>query len=172
FAASRMGENMRVVGLVARDGVRTVTGSFARGFKRVGSHFTCFGRGLGGFGRNLTRAFGRTARACAPSVAAGMRAFGAVGSAMTGMLRIVGRMGPVFKVVRTAMGRIGRVAMGAARMAMGAFAKLAGMMMKSLMPAIMAVLGGFIAMGGQAVIGAVMALLGALQAVIGGALVM
>ena len=172
FAASRMGENMRVMGLFARDGMRTVTGAFSRGFKRVGSHFTYFGRVVGGFGRNLTRAFGKTARAFAPFAAAGVRAFGAVGSAMTGMLRIVGRMGPVFRVFRGIMGRIGRVAMGAARMAMGAFAKLAGMMMKSLMPAIMAVLGGFIAMGGQAVIGAVMALLGALQAVIGGALVM
>src|SRR5699024_5800230 len=82
------------------------------------------------------------------------------------------RMGPVFKVFRGILGRIGNVAAGASRMAMGAFAKLAGMMLKSLMPAIMAVLGGFIAMGGQAVIGAVMALLGALQSVIGGALVM
>ena len=172
FAASRMGENMRVMGLFARDGMRTVTGSFARGFKRVGSHFTYFGRVVGGFGRNLGRAFGKTARAFAPFAAAGMRAFGAVGSAMTGMLRIVGRMGPVFKAVRTAMGRIGRVAMGASRMAMGAFAKLAGGMMKALMPAIMAVIAGFVAMGGQAVLAAIMALLGALQAVIGGALVM
>ena len=172
FAASRMGENMRVMGLFARDGMRTVTGSFARGFKRVGSHFTYFGRVVGGFGRNLGRAFGKTARAFAPFVAAGMRAFGAVGSAMTGMLRIVGRMGPVFNAVRTVMGRIGRVAMGASRMAMGAFAKLAGGMMKALMPAIMAVIAGFVAMGGQAVLAAIMALLGALQAVIGGALVM
>ena len=172
FAASRMGENMRVMGLFARDGMRTVTGSFARGFKRVGSHFTYFGRVVGGFGRNLGRAFGKTARAFAPFVAAGMRAFGAVSSAMTGMLRIVGRMGPVFNAVRTVMGRIGRVAMGASRMAMGAFAKLAGGMMKALMPAIMAVIAGFVAMGGQAVLAAIMALLGALQAVIGGALVM
>ena len=172
FAASRMGENMRVMGLFARDGMRTVTGSFARGFKRVGSHFTYFGRVVGGFGRNLGRAFGKTARAFAPFVAAGMRAFGAVSSAMTGMLRIVGRMGPVFNAVRTVMGRIGRVAMGASRMAMGAFAKLAGGMMKTLMPAIMAVIAGFVAMGGQAVLAAIMALLGALQAVIGGALVM
>ena len=172
FAASRMGENMRVMGLFARDGMRTVTGSFARGFKRVGSNFAYFGRVVGGFGRNLGRAFGKTARAFAPFAAAGMRAFGAVSSAMTGMLRIVGRMGPVFNAVRTVMGRIGRVAMGASRMAMGAFAKLAGGMMKALMPAIMAVIAGFVAMGGQAVIGAVMALLGALQAVIGGALVM
>lgn len=172
FAASRMGENMRVMGLFARDGMRTVTGAFSRGFKRVGSHFTYFGRVVSGFGRNLTRAFGKTARAFAPFAKAGLRAFGAVGTAISGMFRIIGRMGPVFRVFRGIMGRIGRVAMGAARMAMGAFAKLAGMMMKSLMPAIMAVLGGFIAMGGQAVIGAVMALLGALQAVIGGALVM
>lgn len=172
FAASRMGENMRVMGLFARDGMRTVTGSFARGFKRVGSHFTYFGRVVGGFGRNLGRAFGKTARAFAPFVTAGMRAFGAVSSAMTGMLRIVGRMGPVFNAVRTVMGRIGRVAMGASRMAMGAFAKLAGGMMKTLMPAIMAVIAGFVAMGGQAVLAAIMALLGALQAVIGGALVM
>ena len=172
FAASRMGENMRVMGLFARDGMRTVTGSFARGFKRVGSHFTYFGRVVGGFGRNLGRAFGKTARAFAPFAAAGMRAFGAVSSAMTGMLRIVGRMGPVFNAVRTVMGRIGRVAMGASRMAMGAFAKLAGGMMKALMPAIMAVIAGFVAMGGQAVLAAIMALLGALQAVIGGALVM
>ena len=172
FAASRMGENMRVMGLFARDGMRTVTGSFARGFKRVGSNFTYFGRVVGGFGRNLGRAFGKTARAFAPFAAAGMRAFGAVGSAMTGMLRIVGRMGPVFNAVRTVMGRIGRVAMGASRMAMGAFAKLAGGMMKALMPAIMAVIAGFVAMGGQAVLAAIMALLGALQAVIGGALVM
>ena len=172
FAASRMGENMRVMGLFARDGMRTVTGAFSRGFKRVGSNFTYFGRVVGGFGRNLGRAFGKTARAFAPFVTAGMRAFGAVGTAMTGMLRIVGRMGPVFRVVRTAMGRIGRVAMGASRMAMGAFAKLAGGMMKALMPAIMAVIAGFVAMGGQAVLAAIMALLGALQAVIGGALVM
>ena len=172
FAASRMGENMRVMGLFARDGMRTVTGSFARGFKRVGSHFTYFGRVVGGFGRTLGRAFGKTARAFAPFAAAGMRAFGAVSSAMTGMLRIVGRMGPVFNAVRTVMGRIGRVAMGASRMAMGAFAKLAGGMMKTLMPAIMAVIAGFVAMGGQAVLAAIMALLGALQAVIGGALVM
>ena len=172
FAASRMGENMRVMGLFARDGMRTVTGSFARGFKRVGSNFTYFGRVVGGFGRNLGRAFGKTARAFAPFAAAGMRAFGAVSSAMTGMLRIVGRMGPVFNAVRTVMGRIGRVAMGASRMAMGAFAKLAGGMMKALMPAIMAVIAGFVAMGGQAVLAAIMALLGALQAVIGGALVM
>ena len=172
FAASRMGENMRVMGLFARDGMRTVTGSFARGFKRVGSNFTYFGRVVGGFGRNLGRAFGKTARAFAPFAAAGMRAFGAVSSAMTGMLRIVGRMGPVFNAVRTVMGRIGRVAMGASRMAMGAFAKLAGGMMKTLMPAIMAVIAGFVAMGGQAVLAAIMALLGALQAVIGGALVM
>ena len=172
FAASRMGENMRVMGLFARDGMRTVTGAFAKGFKRVGSNFTYFGRVVGGFGRNLGRAFGKTARAFAPFVAAGMRAFGAVGSAMTGMLRIVGRMGPVFQVVRKAMSRIGRVAMGASRMAMGAFAKLAGGMMKALMPAIMAVIAGFVAMGGQAVLAAIMALLGALQAVIGGALVM
>ena len=172
FAASRMGENMRVMGLFARDGMRTVTGAFAKGFKRVGSNFTYFGRVVGGFGRNLGRAFGKTARAFAPFVAAGMRAFGAVSSAMTGMLRIVGRMGPVFQVVRKAMSRIGRVAMGASRMAMGAFAKLAGGMMKALMPAIMAVIAGFVAMGGQAVLAAIMALLGALQAVIGGALVM
>ena len=172
FAASRMGENMRVMGLFARDGMRTVTGAFSRGFKRVGSHFTYFGRVVSGFGRNFTRAFAKTARAFAPFAAAGIRAFGAVGRAVSGVVRIIGRMGPVFTVFRAIMGRIGRVAMGAARMAMGAFAKLAGMMMKSLMPAIMAVLGGFIAMGGQAVIGAVMALLGALQAVIGGALVM
>lgn len=170
--ASRMGENMRVMGLFARDGMRTFTRSFARGFKRVGSHFSFFGRVVSGFGRNFTRAFGKTARAFAPFAKAGLRAFGAVGTAISGMFRIIGRMGPVFRVFRGIMGRIGRVAMGAARMAMGAFAKLAGMMMKSLMPAIMAVLGGFIAMGGQAVIGAVMALLGALQAVIGGALVM
>lgn len=172
FAASRMGENMRVMGLFARDGMRTFTGAFARGFKRVGSHFTYFGRVVGGFGRNLGRAFGKTARAFAPFAAAGMRAFGAVGSAISGMFRIIGRMGPVFRVFRGIMGRLGRVAMGAARMAMGAFAKLAGGMMKALMPAIMAVIAGFVAMGGQAVIGAVMALLGALQAVIGGALVM
>lgn len=172
FIAGRMGENARVMGLFARDGMRTFTRTFSRGFKRVGSHFTYFGRVVGGFGRNMGRAFGKTARAFAPFAAAGMRAFGAVGSAMTGMLRIVGRMGPVFKVVRTAMGRIGRVAMGASRMAMGAFAKLAGGMMKALMPAIMAVIAGFVAMGGQAVLAAIMALLGALQAVIGGALVM
>ena len=172
FAASRMGENMRVMGLFARDGMRTVTGSFARGFKRVGSHFTYFGRVVGGFGRNLGRAFGKTARAFAPFAAAGMRAFGAVGTAISGMFRIIGRMGPVFRVFRAVMGRIGRVATGAARMAMGAFAKLAGGMMKTLMPAIMAVIAGFVAMGGQAVLAAIMALLGALQAVIGGALVM
>lgn len=172
FIASRMGENARVMGLFARDGMRTVTGAFAKGFKRVGSHFTYFGRVVGGFGRNLGRAFGKTARAFAPFAAAGMRAFGAVGSAMTGMLRIVGRMGPVFQGVRKVMSRIGRVAMGASRMAMGAFAKLAGGMMKALMPAIMAVIAGFVAMGGQAVLAAIMALLGALQAVIGGALVM
>ena len=172
FIASRMGENARVMGLFARDGMRTFTRTFSRGFKRVGSHFTYFGRVVGGFGRNMGRAFGKTARAFAPFAAAGMRAFGAVGAAMTGMLRIVGRMGPVFNAVRTVMGRIGRVAMGASRMAMGAFAKLAGGMMKTLMPAIMAVIAGFVAMGGQAVLAAIMALLGALQAVIGGALVM
>lgn len=172
FAASRMGENMRVMGLFARDGMRTVTRSFSRGFKRVGSHFTFFGRVVGGFGRNLGRAFGKTARAFAPFGAAALRVFGTVGRAIGGVVRIVGRMGPVFKAFRTVMGRIGRVAMGASRMAMGAFAKLAGGMMKALMPAIMAVLAGFMAMGGQAVLGAVMALLGALQAVIGGALVM
>ena len=68
--------------------------------------------------------------------------------------------------------RISTAAMGFSRIMMGTFAKVAGVLMKSLMPALMAVGAGVMALGGQAAIGAVMALLGAFTAVANGAMLM
>lgn len=68
--------------------------------------------------------------------------------------------------------RISTAAMGASRIMMGAFAKVSGVLIKSLMPALMAVGAGVLALGGQAAIGAVLALAGAFSAVAAGAMIM
>lgn len=172
FMGSRVEENMRVMALFARDGIRNFTQVFSRGFARVRSNFSYLGNMVGNFGRNFGRAFSKVGRTLAPFGQIASRALGPVGKAFGSIMSTVGRMGPLFKVTRRIMARIGNVAVAASRLAMGAFAKMAGMLMKTLMPAILAVIGGLLAMGGQAVLAGIMALAGAIQATLGGALLM
>ncbi|ABF57499.1 putative tail measure protein [Corynebacterium phage P1201] len=89
-----------------------------------------------------------------------------------------GAVGKVFdnptlhKGIKRAFGRIGDYASGATRVAIGAFTKLSGFLMKSVLPAVMAVGAGIMAMAGQAAIGAVLTLGGALMSVAQGAMLL
>lgn len=78
----------------------------------------------------------------------------------------------LYSGIKMAFGRIGDYASGATKMAIGSFAKLGGFLMKSVLPAVMAVGAGIMAMAGQAAIGAVLALGGALMSVAQGAMLL
>ena len=118
-----------------------------------------------GLQMGLTRSF----RGAFPMIT---KTFGVLtGTLRKGMGRILNSEA-LYKGISVVMRRISTAAMGASRIMMGAFAKVSGVLMKSLMPALRAVFAGVMALGGQAAIGSVLALAGAMQAVLMGAVVM
>ena len=118
-----------------------------------------------GLQMGLTRSF----RGAFPKIT---KAFGVLtGTLRKGMGKILNSEA-LYKGISVVMRRISTAAMGASRIMMGAFAKVSGVLMKSLMPALMAVFAGVMALGGQAAIGSVLALAGAMQAVLMGAVIM
>ena len=142
------------------------------GVSRVGSHFVSLGNVARNGLAHFKSAFSGLASIMKPLTAFAGRVFGVVSAGFTRVAAVFGKMGSIFKATQFVMGRFGRIASGASRMAIGAFSKVAGFMSSALVPAIMAVLSGVMAMGGQVVIGAVMALGGAIQSVAAGAIVM
>ncbi|ATW58629.1 tapemeasure protein [Corynebacterium phage PotatoChip] len=113
----------------------------------------------------LTRSF----RGAFPAIT---RAFGVLTGALRKGMGAVLNNEALYKGLQVITRRISTAAMGFSRIMMGTFAKVSGVLMKSLIPALGAVLAGVLALGGQAAIGAVLALAGALQSVLMGAIVM
>lgn len=100
-----------------------------------------------------------------------------------GLLGVAGRLGKnvagrivnsklLYSAFAGPMKLAGKYSMAFARIGVGAFAKVTSAIMGTLMPAIMAVGAGILALGGQAIIGAVMALAGAIMSVVQGVLLM
>ena len=118
-----------------------------------------------GLQMGLTRSF----RGAFPTIT---KAFGGLTSTLSKGFGKVLNSPALWKGMQAITRRISTAAMGFSRIMMGAFAKVAGVLMKSLMPALMAVGAGVMALGGQAAIGAVLALAGAFTAVAGGAILM
>ena len=160
------------LGRMAKGAMGTFAKNIFNGVKTVGSHLMSLGKVTRNLSRHFIGAFRKTVAALTPIGRVAKVTFEVVGRAIGPVMRILGNMQGLFKGVQKVMGRIGRVAAGASRMAIGAFSKVAGFMSSALVPAIMAVLSGIMAMGGQVVIGAVMALGGAIQSVAAGAIVM
>lgn len=114
--------------------------------KKIGGTFRRFGKA----GSFITGTVGRFGRVFAPLA-------GVVGQA-------VGRMNGLFAAFRFGLNRMGRLLMGFNRIMLGTFAKFAGVLSKSVLPALAAVGAGIAALAGQTVVAQVMALGGAFQA--------
>ena len=127
------------------------------------------GRILSGLHIGLVRGF----RSTYPAITKMFGGLGrVVGGAFTNVFRRIGNNPALYRGISVIMRRFSTALMGLSRVLMGSFSKLAGFLMKSLVPALGAVLVGVMALGGQAALGAVMALAGALHAVLMGAIVM
>lgn len=163
------------------DGVESLR-VLGRGFQRAGKSVMNFGKRIGGVFTNSEGRLRRFGNYMLGPIRNNFSALGKfVGKSMGRVGGVVGkafgRMGQMansrfFKVFRTGMNMAGRYTSGFMRIAIGAFAKITGMLMGSLMPAIMAVGAGILALGAQAAIGAIAALGGAILSVAQGALLL
>lgn len=131
--------------------------------RRLGTMVTGARTGFAGFGASAKRAFGDMGLDKVAKSA---------GTAFSGLGKMLGQAldNPViYSGIKRAFSRISDYAAGATRMAIGSFSKLSGFLLQALVPAVMAVGAGIMAMAGQAAIGAVLALGGAIMSVAQGA---
>ena len=131
----------------------------------VKSAFTKVGNFATGLVMGVTRQF----RVMTPVL---RRTLGGVASLAGKMFGSVMNNPLLYRGIQLVFRRVSTAAMGLSRILMGTFGKVAGVLFKSLLPALMAVGAGVMALGGQAAIGAVMALAGAFSAVAVGAALM
>lgn len=170
--------------------------SIGRALREVGGGFASWGaalrKGVGQMGKGIRNTFSkigplakRAGRGLANLTRPLRNNFAALGKFSASVFRGIGKtVGPVFRQIGGVMNKylfrtarsgfnfMGRYAAGFGKIAVGAFAKVAGVLVGSLLPAIMAVVGGLLVMGGTAVIGGILALVGAILAVVQGALLM
>lgn len=131
----------------------------------VRSVFSRMSRFATGFVMGLTRQF----RAMTPILRKTFRGI----SSMVGKVMGATLNNPaLYRGIQAVFRRISTAAMGFSRILMGMFGKIAGVLLKSLLPALISVGVGVMALGGQAAVGAVMALAGAISAVTAGAALM
>ena len=164
----RMGRTFRTVGSAARVTAGLMGHYFGRS---LGAITKLSGRAFGG----MLRQFGRIGRNVKVVAGAMTTLFGGavarVGAMMARMAasKTFSLMG---KGIRAGFRQMGKYAAGFGNIAMGVFARTAGILMQSLVPAIMAAVGGLALMGGTAILGGILALAGAIMSVVNGALLM
>ena len=170
---SRIARYFRNIGKVAneqfvkmRDSFSKFTGFFSKGFKGMGDTAR---RRLGGIGDGFRRTFSRIGGA----VGDRMKSVGGViGKGLSAAGRMVANNPAIFRGFKVLFGRVANMASGAARIMTGAFFKVGGVMLKAVLPALLAIIGGLAVMGGQVLIAGILALGGAIGAVAAGALLM
>lgn len=164
----RMGRTFRTVGSAARVTAGLMGHYFGRS---LGAITRMSGRAFGG----MLRQFGRIGRNVKVVAGAMTTLFGGavarVGAMMARMAasKTFSLMG---RGIRAGFRQMGKYAAGFGNIAMGVFARTAGILMQSLVPAIMAAVGGLALMGGTAIVGGILALAGAIMSVVNGALLM
>lgn len=152
----------------------------SRAFKKIDGIVLGFQMGFTrvfrGVGRTMVSTLGNAVNSFRSAFPTITKMFGGlgrvVGGAFTNVFRRIGNNPALYRGISIIMRRFSTALVGLSRVLMGSFSKLAGFLMKSLVPALGAVLVGVMALGGQAALGAVMALAGALHAVLMGAIVM
>lgn len=166
-------------------GLQNVLSKFTGGFRKVfgglGSFITgVFGKAVSGVKAIFDGRLGRIITGFQMGVVRGFRkTMPMISGVFRGIAGVLGKvMGAtlnnplLYRGIQAVFRRVSTAAMGLSRILMGTFGKVAGVLFKSLLPALMAVGAGVMALGGQAVIGAVMALAGAFSAVAVGAALM
>ena len=148
-----------------RNLTRSVQGAFSSLVSGAKSAFAKIGPFATGFVMGVTRQF----RGMTPVL---RRTLGGVTSLVGKMFGATLNNPLLYRGIQLVFRRVSTAAMGLSRILMGTFGKVAGLLFKSLLPALMAVGAGVMALGGQAAIGAVMALAGAFSAVAVGAALM
>ncbi len=148
-----------------RNLTRSAQGAFSSLVSGAKSAFAKMGPFATGFVMGVTRQF----RGMTPVL---RRTLGGVTSVVGRMFGSILNNPLLYRGIQAVFRRVSTAAMGFSRLLMGAFGNVAGVLLKALLPALIAVGVGVMALGGQAVIGAVMALAGAFSAVAVGAALM
>lgn len=155
-------DKMGDIGRVAISSIKAlpkrISGYFSNMRKSIASRFSSF-KGV------MSRNFGFLA---IPA----KKAFGVMGRLASAGFKKIANSSKVLSYVNKSFTRMGRIASGINRVVIGAFSQMAGVLMKTLVPAIMAAVAGLVAMGGYAIIGGIMAVAGAIGAVAHGAALM
>lgn len=164
----KMGGAFRAIGTKAKTAADTMRGHFGRAFGAIS--------GLSGRAfRGILGQFDRI-RGNARVVANAMTTH--LGGAITRIGTLMGRVATskTFSLIRKGMSagfkQMGKYAAGFGNIAIGVFARSAAILMQSLIPAIMAAVGGLALMGGTVILGGILALAGAIMSVVNGALLM
>lgn len=143
-----------------------ILGHFSRNFKRIGNNAKIFGGGV----LNTFRVLGKGMSGVMGNAMSGItKNFGA---GMSALARRMGNSTKLFKGFQKGLQFAGKYVGGFFRIAAGAFTKIAGILMKALLPALMAVGAGILALGVAALAGQIMALAGAIYSVVAGAALM
>lgn len=164
----RMGRTFRTVGAAARATAGIMGHHFGRA---LGGITRLSGRAFGGMLRQLGR-IGRNVKVVAGAMTTLFGgAIARVGAMMARMAasKTFALMG---RGIRAGFKQMGKYAAGFGNIAMGVFARSAGVLMQSLVPAIMAAVSGLALMGGTAILGGILSLAGAIMSVVNGALLM
>ena len=164
----KAGRVFRAISSGAKTSAGFVWSHFSRAFNGIsGLGKRAFGGILGQFGRVRNNA-----RVVAGAITTHLGgAFARVGGIMSKMAssRTFSLMR---KGVAAGFGQMSKYAAGFGNIAMGVFARTSAILMQSLVPAIMAAVGGLALMGGSAIVGGILALAGAIMSVVNGALLM
>lgn len=164
----KMGGAFRTIGIKAKTAAEAMRGHFSRAFSAIsGLSGRAFRGVLGQFDR---------VRGNARVVANAMTAH--FGGAITRVGTLMSRIATskTFSLIRKGMSagfkQMGKYAAGFGNIAIGVFARSSAILMQSLVPAIMAAVGGLALMGGTVILGGILALAGAIMSVVNGALLM
>ena len=161
-------KNFKVVGNAAKVVAGVVGGHFGRAFKGIGA---LSGRVFGGMTKQFRR-IGGNAKHAAGMMNAAFGGFAKRSAGVFGKMMSSKTFSLMGKGISTGFRQMGKYAAGFGNIAMGVFARTAGVLMQSLVPAIMAAVGGLALMGGTAILGGILSLAGAIMSVVNGALLM
>ena len=161
-------KNFKVVGNAAKIVAGVVGGHFGRAFKGIGA---LSGRVFGGMTKQFRR-IGGNAKHAAGMMNAAFGGFAKRSAGVFGKMMSSKTFSLMGKGISTGFRQMGKYAAGFGNIAMGVFARTAGILMQSLVPAIMAAVSGLALMGGTAIVGGILALAGAIMSVVNGALLM
>lgn len=164
----RMGRTFRTVGSAARVTAGLMGHYFGRS---LGAITKMSGRAFGGMLRQLGR-IGRNVKVVAGAMTTLFGGAVARVGAMMARMAASKTFSLMRKGVSAGFRQMGKYAAGFGNIAMGVFARTAGILVQSLIPAIMAAVGGLALMGGTAILGGILALAGAIMSVVNGALLM